>query len=53
MVWDQMRLVLCRLLWSFDIWEEEGKGGKFEDWPMPSLIEKGPMWVRARVRAEL
>ena len=49
---SEVRLIVCRLLWGFDVEEEEGERVRFEDWPMPSFVEKGPMRVRVRLRGE-
>lgn len=50
---SELRLIVCRLLWGFDVEEgEEGERVRFEDWPMPSFVDKGPMRVRIRLRGE-
>ena len=46
-----MRLVIARILWSFDLAEEPGLPRvEFDDWPMPSFVDKGPMQVTLRLR---
>ncbi|MCJ1248520.1 hypothetical protein MMC30_005738 [Trapelia coarctata] len=49
--WSEMRLVLARLVWAFDM---EAGGGKLVDWKTLKnyfLVEKEPVLVRLTVRA--
>ena len=50
MAMEEMRLVISRLLWKFDISEDPNERVDFDDWAMPSFIEKGPMRVRVQMR---
>ncbi|KIW03818.1 uncharacterized protein PV09_05118 [Verruconis gallopava] len=51
MAYHEMRMVLVRLVWGFE-WElAEGMDGWAENQRSFAVWEKGPMWVRARVRA--
>ena len=45
-----MRLLVTRLLWAFDIFEEPTERVDFDQFPVMSLIQKGPMKIRVKVR---
>lgn len=46
----EMRLVLTRIFWAFDIAEEEGMRVHFDDFPMMMMVEKQPVMLRLRAR---
>ncbi|GAM43756.1 RNA polymerase II mediator complex component [Talaromyces pinophilus] len=46
----EMRLVLTRMLWAFDIKEEEGMHVHFDDFPMMMMVEKQPLMLRLSAR---
>ena len=50
MALGQMRLVVSRVLWRFDVAEDKAEPVDFDDWALPSFVEKGPMriWLRLR-----
>ena len=50
LAWLEMRLVVTRILWAFDITEEEGKHVEFDDFPMMMMVEKQPIMLRLRAR---
>ena len=45
-----MRLLVTRLLWAFDFVEEPEERVDFDQFPVMSLIQKGPMKMRVKVR---
>ena len=45
-----MRIFLTRLLWAFDITEEEGKGVDWESLKTFVTIEKEPLELRIKLR---
>ncbi|KAL9608412.1 MAG: hypothetical protein Q9167_006760 [Letrouitia subvulpina] len=46
----EMRLIMAKMLWSFDIWEDEGQGFAWESQDNYGLWEKKPLevWIRER-----
>lgn len=50
LAWLEMRLIVTRLLWAFDIAEEDGMVVNFDDFPMMMMVEKQPFMVRLRAR---
>jgi cytochrome P450 len=50
LAWLEMRLALTRILWAFDITEEDGMQVHFDNFPMMMMVEKQPLWLRVRVR---
>ncbi|KAL9046724.1 MAG: hypothetical protein Q9214_000511 [Letrouitia sp. 1 TL-2023] len=46
----EMRLIMAKLLWSFDVWEDEGDGFAWESQDNYGLWEKRPLevWIRER-----
>ncbi|KAI4213867.1 MAG: hypothetical protein LQ351_003562 [Letrouitia transgressa] len=46
----EMRLIMAKLLWSFDVWEDEGAGFAWESQDNYGLWEKKPLevWIRER-----
>jgi cytochrome P450 len=50
LAWVEMRLVLTRVLWAFDIAEEEGMRVHFDDFPMMMMVEKQPLMLRLSAR---
>ena len=53
LAWVELRLVVSRLLWAFDFIEEPGERVDFDQFPVISLIQKGPMRIRVRVRDDV
>ncbi|KUJ18640.1 isotrichodermin C-15 hydroxylase [Mollisia scopiformis] len=49
LAWAEMRLILCRILWTFDV-EAAGKAVKWEDLKTFLLVEKIPIEFKPRVR---
>ena len=47
----ELRLVLTRLLWAFDFVEEPAERVDFDAFPVMMLIQKQPMKMRVKVRA--
>lgn len=45
-----MRLILTRLLWAFDLSEEEGMHVEFDNFPMMMMVQKQPLMLRIRAR---
>lgn len=50
LAWVEMRLVLTRMLWAFDIAEEEGMHVHFDNFPMMMMVEKQPLMLRLSAR---
>lgn len=50
LAWVELRLVLVRLLWAFDISEEVKDAVDFDAFPVIMLIQKLPMFLRVRAR---
>ena len=46
-----MRLLVTRLLWAFDLSEEDGAKIEFDDFPMMMMVEKQPLYVRLKARS--
>lgn len=49
--WAEMRLVLAKLLWTFDFEATEGKKLKWEELRTFLLVEKKPLEVRMKLRS--
>lgn len=45
-----MRIFLTRLLWAFDITEEEGRGLDWDSLKTFNLVEKEPLELRIKLR---
>lgn len=45
-----MRLLVTQLLWAFDILEDPAERVDFDQFPVMSLIQKGPMKIRVKLR---
>lgn len=52
LAWAELRLVLAKLAWSFDIEAIEGKKVKWEDMKTYLLVEKRPVEVRLKARVD-
>ncbi|KAL8704956.1 MAG: hypothetical protein Q9201_001902 [Fulgogasparrea decipioides] len=54
LAWVELRLVVTRLLWAFDIEEDPTNVVSFDKFPVIMLIQKEPMmmWLKARRGAE-
>lgn len=52
LAWVELRLVLCRLLWMFDIAEDPNKKVHFDDFPIIMMVQKGPVNLMVKVRAD-
>ncbi|KAK3392843.1 cytochrome P450 [Podospora didyma] len=54
LAWAEMRLIMARLLWNFDFEapEDKGKWLKWEDLRTFLLVEKRPINVRLKLRAD-
>lgn len=50
LAWLEMRLIITRLLWAFDLAEEDGMHVEFDDFPMMMMVQKQSMMVRVRAR---
>jgi len=53
LAWAEMKLILAKVIWSFDI-ELGGEGrnvGEWNDQKVYLINEKTPLWVRVRGRA--
>ena len=50
LAWVELRLVVTRLLWAFDISDEEGERVEFDEFPVIMLIQKLPSKMRVKVR---
>jgi len=53
LAWAEMKLILAKVIWSFDI-ELGGQGrnvGEWNDQKVYLINEKTPLWVRVRGRA--
>ncbi len=48
-----MRIFLTRLLWAFDITEEEGRGLDWESLKTFNLFEKKPLELRIKLRSDV
>ena len=46
----EMRLILTRALWAFDLAEEEGMHVEFDNFPMMISVQKQPLMLRVRTR---
>jgi len=51
LAWAEMRLLLTRFLWAFDVAEEPGRGLDWEQQQMLVMIHKEPFHVRIKARA--
>ncbi len=51
LAWVELRLVLTRLLWAFDLVEEKAARVDFDDFPVIMLIQKEAVKMRVKVRA--
>ncbi|OJK02337.1 hypothetical protein ASPACDRAFT_1886661 [Aspergillus aculeatus ATCC 16872] len=51
LAWLEMRLILTRTLWAFDLREEPSKAVWFDDFPTMMMVEKQPLmlWIKPRV----
>lgn len=49
----ELRLVLTRLLWAFEFWEEPTERVDFDQFPVIMLIQKEPMKLRVKVRNDV
>ncbi|KAI9723822.1 MAG: RNA polymerase II mediator complex subunit [Chrysothrix sp. TS-e1954] len=50
LAWLEMRLIITRLLWAFDVAEEDGKHVEFDNFPVMMMIVKQAFEVRLRAR---
>ncbi|PWY86713.1 putative RNA polymerase II mediator complex component Srb8 [Aspergillus heteromorphus CBS 117.55] len=50
LAWLEMRLILTRTLWAFDIAEEQGIAVRFDDFPTMMMVEKQAMMMRFKAR---
>jgi len=50
LAWVELRIVLCRLLWTFDFTEDPNEKADFDDFPIIMLVQKGPVKLRIKVR---
>lgn len=50
LAWAEMRIFLTRLLWAFDITEEEGRGLDWDSLKTFNLVEKEPLELRIKLR---
>ena len=50
LAWVEMRLLLTRFLWAFDICQEEGKVLDWDDQQMIIMIHKEPFYLRIKAR---
>ena len=50
LAWAEMRIVLARLLWAFDIADEEGKGLDWESLKTLMIVQKEPLELRIKRR---
>ncbi|KAF2018548.1 isotrichodermin C-15 hydroxylase [Aaosphaeria arxii CBS 175.79] len=48
----ELRIVLTRLLWTFDIWADEASA-RFEDFRIVLMVQKGPLHLRIKVRDDI
>ncbi|MCJ1448317.1 MAG: RNA polymerase II mediator complex subunit [Stictis urceolatum] len=48
--WAELRLLLTRFLWAFDVEEEPGKGLVWDDQEMLVMVHKKPFFVRIKAR---
>ena len=46
----ELRLVLCRILWMFDLTEEPTAKVNFDEFPIIMMVQKGPVKLRIKVR---
>ena len=53
LAWVELRLVVTRLLWAFDILDEPTERVEFDDFPVILLVQKQPMKIRVKVRQEV
>lgn len=53
LAWVELRLVLTRLLWAFDFAEETTERVDFDAFPVIILIQKEPMKMRVKIRADV
>jgi hypothetical protein len=49
LAWAEMRLILCKILWTFDV-EPAGKAAKWEELRTFLLVEKKPIEFRLQAR---
>ncbi|KAF2744068.1 isotrichodermin C-15 hydroxylase [Sporormia fimetaria CBS 119925] len=49
----EIRLVLARLLWAFDLSFDEGETARFEDFPILFMVQVGPLPIRIKLREGL
>lgn len=52
LAWLEMRLILTRTLWAFDVSEDKDKAVFFDDFPMMMMVEKLDMYLRLRTRTD-
>jgi cytochrome P450 len=50
LAWAEMRLAVCRLLWTFDLSVDEKDEVDFDEFPVIMIIQKAPMNLRVKVR---
>ena len=50
LTWAEMRIILARLLWVFDIAEEEDKGLDRESLKTLMIVQKEPLELRIKLR---
>lgn len=50
LAWAEMRLIMAKLLWTFDFEAVEDKRLRWEDLRTFLLVEKKPVSVRMRIR---
>ncbi|PVH92480.1 putative RNA polymerase II mediator complex component Srb8 [Periconia macrospinosa] len=53
LAWTELRLVVAKLLWTFDIWAKDGETSFFEDFPILLMVQKGPLRLGIKVREGL
>lgn len=50
LAWAEMRLILSRLVWAFDMSCDEGRRVDWAKLRAKMMIEKEPMWIRLKIR---
>lgn len=48
LAWLEMRLILTRALWAFDLAEEPSMHVEFDNFPMMMMVEKQALMLRVR-----
>ncbi|KAF1998139.1 putative RNA polymerase II mediator complex component Srb8 [Amniculicola lignicola CBS 123094] len=53
LAWVELRLVITRILWMFDLSPVPGKEVHFDDFPILLMVQKGPVPLQIKVRDDL